>query len=265
MSEALKAKGKALREKIQKIEAAYKASKAKAPPVVKKAGPVPGAARAKEIMAATAPAKAKAIAKKTLSTVIDLEEDAAPLAPTNDAILQITQMCQYVRVTEEKIADLTAQLATHNKHRLKLLELDIPEAMKVAGLKALTLEDGAVVSVDSSKHGSYTKENEAKVFDWLRKHGHESLIKNVIEVKFGKGEEARAQALIKVLETKKFTDWAQKQSIHANTFKAFVREQLEAGAKLPKTISIFEHTTTSIKEKQNGNQSKKTNRNEDKF
>jgi hypothetical protein len=202
-------------------------------------------------------AKAKKLMKPKAKPAINIEEDAQAPAPSNDTILQITDLCKYAKNTQAKIDELNSQLAQQQGHLAKLLEVDIPEAMKVAGLKAFTLEDGSVVQCETKNYGSYTKENEPAVFAWMRKNGHGSLIKNIIAIQFGKGEDEKAEKLKALLVSKKFTNFIQNESIHAGSFKAFVREQLEAGNKLPKQIAIFPKTETTIKEPKNGNPSKK--------
>lgn len=266
---ALKAKGDKLKKELAAINAAHLAKKPAAKTAAQKAKEAQGNAtiakdieRSKAIMGKVPVAKSKVkpvVPVARAKPVIDLEEDSEAPLPSNEAILQITQMCGYVRDIQTKIADLTAQINQQTGHLTKLTEVDIPEAMKIAGLMAFTLADGSVVNVSTENYASYTKENEPAVFAWLRKNGHESIIKNVIEVKFGKGADSKAEALVKFLETKKFEEWAKKESIHAGTFKAFVREQLADGKKLPKQIAIFPKTVATIKDVQNGHSSKKTN------
>jgi hypothetical protein len=194
--------------------------------------------------------------KEIMKKLIDLEADAQAPAPSNEAILQITSMCGYVKHQDIIIADLTSRLAQAVAHRTKLIEVDIPEAMKIAGLISFTLEDGTIVILSNENHASYTKINEPAVFAWLRKNGHAAIIKSVIAVQFGMGQDAKAEALVKLLTTKKYEDWTHKESIHAGTFKAFVREQLSEGNTLPKQIAIFEKSVATLKEPKNGNPKK---------
>ncbi len=195
-----------------------------------------------------------ATAKK--KPAIDLAADAASIQPTNQQMSEVSKMCDAVKKIQVQIEEATTKLSQLTGLQTKLVEVDIPEAMKAIGMKSFTLDDGRVVAVEVNSYPSYSNENEAAVFAWLRKNGHESIIKNVLNVRFGKGDDAKAAALEKFIMSKKFSDWEKKESIHAGTFKAFVREQLAEGKKLPKQIAIFDKSIAVIKEPKNGSQVK---------
>ena len=74
----------------------------------------------------------------------------------------------------------------------------------------------------------------------------------------GKGKVALVVKLQKVLQQKAYAGVVMevKESIHAGTFKAFVREQLTEGKRLPKQIAIFHKSETIIKELKNGTSKK---------
>lgn len=183
-----------------------------------------------------------------LKTKINLEEDADTVVASNDALLQISEMCRYVAHIDLQINEEQHKMNLLTEHRRKLVEVDIPEAMRSAGMKSFVLDDGKLVSVKDSVFPSYTDANKQAVFSWLRENNHASLIKRVVEVKFGKGEDEKANSLCNLLIENSFDDWQQKESIHAGTFKAFVNEQLENGVALPSEISIFNKSEAVIKE-----------------
>ncbi len=212
--------------------------------------------RSKEIQARTAhlmPPKTKPQAKSK----INLEEDAESKGPTNAQLSQVADYCRKVSELQERLAKGAEYMAKYNTELAKILEVDIPELMKTAGLKTITLDDGRKVEVVNKIFPSYTEANKPRVFDWFRKNDLGSIIKNVIEVKFDKGEDEKAAALLKLLEAKKYKQFAQLESIHASTFKSTIADLMEQGKKLPKIISIFEKPFTNIKETKNGNPSKK--------
>ncbi len=140
----------------------------------------------------------------------------------------------------------------------RMSSTDIPEAMKAVGLTLFKTTDGKVVEVKENDYGSYTKENEPAVFSFLRKNGHGDIIKSALDVVIGKGKEHLVAKLQKVLGQKAYEGCVVefKETIHASTFKAFVREQLEEGKPLPKQIAIFHKSETVIKEPKNGNSKK---------
>ena len=59
---------------------------------------------------------------------------------------------------------------------------------------------GDAVSFKEFYKGSITKDNEAEAFKWLEDNGHGDLIKNIVSIRFGKGENESAEKLISSLE-----------------------------------------------------------------
>ena len=76
------------------------------------------------------------------------------------------------------------------------------------------------------------KDNMESAYKWLRDNGYGDLIKNEIAVPFGRGEDERANDLLKTLVNNGYEP-NQKTVVHPQTLKAFVKEQLESGKELP--------------------------------
>lgn len=191
---------------------------------------------------------------------IDIEADSKKPAPTNKQLKEIYGMVEMlIKLQKEYLAgqELLKQV---NAKIERMSSTDIPEAMKAIGLKIIKTTDGKVVEINEADYGSYTKENEPAVFKFLRKNGHGDIIKSALSVAIGKGKEHLVEKLQKVLGQRAYEGCVVefKETIHASTFKAFVREQLEDGNPLPKQIAIFHKSETIIKEPKNGNSKKAT-------
>lgn len=112
-------------------------------------------------------------------------------------------------------AQLKEKMARINDITLK----EIPEMFSDIGLSSFTLEDGRKVKVAPQVSASITKANKEQAFEWLREKGHGDLIKEVVTI-----------------------------SVHPQTLKAFVREQLGKQVVFPENLfSIFEFSKTTIK------------------
>ena len=61
---------------------------------------------------------------------------------------------------------------------------------------------------------------------------YEDLIKNTITASFGRGQDNQVSELIKVCEDNGFA-YNKKEKVEPMTLKAFVREQIEEGKKIP--------------------------------
>lgn len=155
--------------------------------------------------------------------------------PIDDAKLQsLAGLAKQQLVLEGRIAKGEELLAQLNEQLKELKEKRIPDAMAEIGMESFSLNDGSSIIVEKYYAGSISEEHRKDAFAWLRGHDFDSLIKRNVSVTFGKGEDAYANRLVMNLRRYKrplqFTD---KEGVHPQTLKAFIREQMESGNDLP--------------------------------
>ena len=81
----------------------------------------------------------------------------------------------------------------------------------------------------------------------MRENNHGDLIKNNLSVSFGKGEDADAVKLKESLE-KQGLVVDQKQDVHWQTLRGFVKEQIEKNKTIPsETFGLYIANRTKIK------------------
>jgi hypothetical protein len=100
-------------------------------------------------------------------------------------------------------------------------------------MKSITLSSGSKVSIQEVYKAHISEENKPDVFAWLRENGFDDIIKNDIVVTFGRGEEDNATELYQRLRDEGQAP-VQKSGVHPSTLKAFVKEQINKGANLPR-------------------------------
>jgi hypothetical protein len=149
---------------------------------------------------------------------------------------------------ESTITDLEAQLKEAKENQRRIAERDLPDAMEEIGVESFTLKDGRVVTVKLDYHASIPVVRQGEAFGWLRTNGHDGIIKRNVTVKFGKGEDNEAEELVQVLkDTFPESPFTDKHSVHPQTLKAFVREQMEQGVDIPiETFGIFVRNVARI-------------------
>lgn len=123
------------------------------------------------------------------------------------------------------------------KERARVLrEETIPSAMQELGLEELKLETGQKLSVKQDVYAAIPSHFKKAAFDWLEENGFGGLVKTELSVQYGRGEFEKAMALKQHL-----TDYGVfsevTQNVHAQTLKAFLREQIAAGSNVP--LDIF--------------------------
>lgn len=130
-----------------------------------------------------------------------------------------------VLAAEEELKD--------RKERARLLrEETIPSAMQEMGLEELKLETGQKISVKQDVYASIPAASKGQAYNWLNENGFGGLIKVQVSATFPKGEQDAALELHKQLQQQGLQPELD-QSVHAQTLKAFLREQISAGTNVP--------------------------------
>lgn len=119
--------------------------------------------------------------------------------------------------------------------------------MTAAGLTELKLEDGSTLAVKEDVNVSVSQDNQRAAYRWLRDHELGSIIKNVASIDLRAAGDEFVQAL-NDLAGSAGVDIETKETIHAATLKATVKELLEKGTVLPPCFSVHEFKKASVKE-----------------
>ncbi len=154
------------------------------------------------------------------------------VTPGDDSLKVVAELAAKQGQLEKDIEDLEAQLKEKTEALSQVQEKDLPEAMMECGISEFKLVDGSKITVKPFYQANPPKEKYEEAMQWLRDNGHGDLIKNDVTVSFGKGEDERAVDFKTFLKDHG-TSYTDKTGVHAMTFKAFVREQVEAGRNLP--------------------------------
>ena len=90
-------------------------------------------------------------------------------------------------------------------------------------------------------------DRKAKAFKWLRDNGLGDIIKNDITVTFGRDEDNKALQYAELAKGQGFEP-IQRETVHAVTLKALVRERLENNLEMPSDVfKIYSGNSTKIK------------------
>jgi hypothetical protein len=168
--------------------------------------------------------------------MIDFEDAVIELTQVGDKDLKaVADLVRQQLVLERRIEDLEDELKRTQQNLAKISQEILPEALAEHGLSELKMEDGSKITVSQFIQAHISKEKQEEAFDWLRDHDFDDLIKNVVSLEFGKGEDDHARDVMETLTNRGY--WPQnKQSVHPSTLKAFVKEQVEKGAEIPSDL-----------------------------
>ncbi len=170
-------------------------------------------------------------------------------APSDDALLNISQLVQRQVGLEDKIGLAREALSSLERDLKKISEVDIPSAMREAGTRKFTTDNGLEVEISDKMSASVSKANKPLVVAWLRAHDFGSLVKNLVFAEFGRNEDEAASNAFELLRSAGIAP-QQTEDVNTTTLKAFAKEQMEAGNDIPiELFGIHIYTTTIIKRK----------------
>lgn len=172
----------------------------------------------------------------------------------DNLLAQITGLAQEQKREEVEVARLEAELQAAKERLRDISEHKLPELMDVAEMQDFTTKEGIHIKVAEKIRASIAKQDlarQARAFRWLEDNGQGNLIKRQFTIAFGKDEEKWANKFEGDLKRRK-RDLNVKRSkeVNSTTLAAFVKRQLEEGAKIPlETFGVMRQRFTKIESK----------------
>ena len=172
-------------------------------------------------------------------------EDDAVVEPTNAQLKELSGLVEHQINLETTVDALTEDLVTAKKDLKKIQEGALPEMMHGLGFDLLKTATGYTIKIDRGIAASITKANQAAAFAWLKKTKNEAIIKTELKMVYTGMEEKKLSKVFKVLD-KAGIQYGINEGIHSGTLKAFVRNELEDGREVDKSITVFEYGIAKI-------------------
>ena len=151
------------------------------------------------------------------------------------AIARVSSIAKTQFDAAVQVAELEDQLKKAKAVLFTISTVDLPEAMKEAGLEKFTSTDGLEISVTPDVICGISEARREAAYEWLIKNNFGGIIKSDVDVMFGRDEREKALKLVEQLR-KKGMEVSLSQSIHAQTLKSFVKERMadtESDIKFP--------------------------------
>jgi len=178
---------------------------------------------------------------------IDYSKAEQATKPTEDQLEHIVALARQQVQIEKRIAALKQELADVSAEYLIMRTETLPDAMKQIGLTEFALDNGAKITVREGLNANIKEENRLAAYTWLRDHGHGDIIKNLVTMDFGRGQDALKDVAVEFAESNGF-DYTLKEGIHSGTLNAWAREQLENGEEpIPEElINVFRYDEAKV-------------------
>ena len=158
---------------------------------------------------------------------------------------ELANKVQQLKNLEDEITNAEDSVKKLKEKANVISQFEIPQMMKEINIKKLKLTDGETVEVSNFYSASIVDQELA--FQWLRENGRGDIIKNDITVTFGRDEDNKALQYADLAKSNGFEP-IQRETVHAVTLKALVRERLENNLEMPSDIfKIYAGNSTKIK------------------
>ena len=168
--------------------------------------------------------------------------DEEKLAGLAKAVKKMLELEQAIEQTQQVLKDLT-------EGYIALERGVIPDIFEELGVKEFSFTDGLKISVKREFAANISEVNKPAAFKWLGKNGHDAIIKHDVIIKLQKGEKEAYEELTNDLNLLGVA-YDDKEYVHPQTLKAFVKEQMEAGTDIPQdSFGIFPVRIAKIKTK----------------
>lgn len=174
-------------------------------------------------------------AQESLDLLQQISQDSSLQAVNNEGLSTIAEFATAISAQELRVEELEAQLKEAKKELRSLTDERLPQLLLELGVSEFKLEDGTKVTVKNIYGATIPAALREKAYQWLRDHGHGDLIKNVISASFGMGEDELAEKFKQAVNEKGLV-CEQKQTVHPQTLKGFVKSEIEEGRDVPQDL-----------------------------
>jgi hypothetical protein len=159
-------------------------------------------------------------------------KDAQEFTTTQDELMNISKLAIDQQDWEKRIKSLEEELDIAKENLRNIQEYLLPEAMFAVGMSEFKLSSGAKITIKEDVYASVRKDFMPQAVEWLDSAGLGGIVKDKVEVNFGRGELESVKDLMEFCKATGLNA-SEKLSIHPQTLKAVVREQLANGVQFP--------------------------------
>lgn len=171
-----------------------------------------------------------------------------PEAASSDKLQMVRDLANDLYLLEKEIDKMEEDVKRKKAEKNDLAQKTIPDLMASLGLSEMASKDGTwKLTIKPFYDAKIDETNEVPCFAWLLENGHGALIKNTVKCDFDREDHEQVDKVMKILEEAGF-EFENAMKIHPQTLKAFVKEQIEAGAPFPsETFKVHNGMKAEIK------------------
>ena len=152
--------------------------------------------------------------------------------PTNEELSEVQLLAEKQLELEREVISISEMLDKAKEELKHVQESLLPEAISRLGLSEFKLKNGLKVTIKDDIFASIRADFYDSAISWLDEVGLGDIVKDEVKVNFGRGDYESSKALMTICKEQGFNA-IEKMSVHPQTLKATIREQMAKGVEFP--------------------------------
>lgn len=165
--------------------------------------------------------------------------------PTNEEMHEISTLAQQQLELEKEVKEYERILEEAKESLRHIQEVLLPEAMATVGMSEFKLANGAKITIKDDVYASLRADYILDAVKWLDGMGLGDIVKDDVTVKFGRGDSDKAKDIVSYAQAQGY-NVSEKMSVHPQTLKATVKEQLARGVQFPEEFFSINPVKKSV-------------------
>ena len=145
------------------------------------------------------------------------------------------------KLEKVSIAELAGALAIRIKEYRRISTEVLPAAMLElggVGIRKFTLANGYQIEIEDELRAALRADQQEDAFAWLTENGLGDIIKDDVEVMFGRGDQEKVKTLLEFCVERGYIA-KENKNVNAATLKATVKEQQKKGVIFPSELFVI--------------------------
>ena len=160
------------------------------------------------------------------------KQDASDVTASSDDLSEVSKLAEIQLLQERTVIELERALAEAKDNLRNTQEYLLPNAMAQVGMSEFKLTNGQKITIKDDVYASIKKDYVTEAVSWLDANGLGDVVKDKVDINFGRGESDQARGLLEYCRKLGYNA-SETLSVHPQTLKALVKEQMSHGVQFP--------------------------------
>jgi len=153
-----------------------------------------------------------------------------------DVLGRISVLADKMHALDKEVAMAELEVKQLKEQHRQIAEDQLPELFEHVGMQELKTRSGLPLKLKERVHTNISKGRKPTAIAWLDANGQGGMVKRNVIIEFDKTQQDKVEALFRLIG-KGWPNHRAELDVHPATVKAFVKQQLKDGKKIP--LDVF--------------------------